>query len=126
MVKVLFASVIFMAGALGFVVPANAQNAPANTTIIDKHTAGGWADSPDDPNNLLARIRARQEPLTGLIPVSPFQSARDRFVALKDELYDATHLKIGLSFHHLFQGATEVLQGTDSAGSERPNPNPCP
>ena len=56
-------------------------------------------------------------PQKGLIPFSLVQPFRNGFTNFKDAVYDTTHLKLGLSFHHLFQGASNVVPGTSDAGT---------
>jgi len=92
---------------------ASAQGSPDAPVSVNQRMAAGWSDDPDDPGNLLERIRIREMQREGLIPFSPIQPIRDGFTAFKDAVYDATYLKLGLSFHHVFQGASDVLPGTD-------------
>jgi hypothetical protein len=79
--------------------------------------AAGFADAPSDPGNQLKRIQNRATQTDGLIPYSPIQPIRDGFTAFKDAVYDATSLKLGLTFHHVFAGASDVLPGTSDNGA---------
>lgn len=67
--------------------------------------------------NKLKHIEHRATQTNGLIPFSPIQPIRNGFTAFKDAVYDTTHLKLGLSFHHVFQGASDVLPGTFDDGA---------
>jgi porin len=72
----------------------------------------GWAEDPEEPVNQLEVIRQRNELQDGLIPFSLVQPFRDGFTTFKDTVYDATNLRLGMSFHHVSQTATETLPDT--------------
>ncbi len=102
---------------------ANAQSAPERNDFSEwpitfiQGVAPGFADGYDDPGVVLQRIRIRAAQQKGLIPWSPIQPVRDGWTHFKDTLYSATYLKLGVSFHHAFQGASEVLPGTRDRGA---------
>lgn len=54
--------------------------------------------------------------MESLFPVSPLGPLHDGFGAFKQDFYDVTNIMLGLSFHSVFQGATDVLPGTDDFG----------
>jgi porin len=97
--------------------PASAQNAPQEPITANKRIAAGFADYPEDPGNKLKHIEHRATQTGGLIPFSLVQPVRNGFTNFKDAVYDTTHLKLGLSFHHLFQGVSDVLPGLDDNGA---------
>jgi porin len=99
------------------VATASAQGSLQSPTTARHGIAPGFADDPQDPRNQLKQIENRAIQTDGLIPYSPIQPVRDGLTALKDGLYDATHLKLGLSFHHLFQGASDVVSGAKDNGA---------
>ena len=83
---------------------------------VNQRIAVGWGDGPEDEKNKLAYIRNRAKQTNGLIPISPLQPLRDKFTKFNNALYDATHLKLGLSLHTAVQGATEAVPGSADFG----------
>jgi len=77
----------------------------------------GILSDPEDPSNELPRIRSRGKERESLVPVSPLVGLHKRTTRLKDAIYDASNLKLGLAFNHLFQGLTDSLPGTDQWGT---------
>ena len=73
------------------------------------------------PKNILDDIQIRAEQKVGLIPFSPLQPLRDRFKAFNEALYRRAGIKFGVSFHHLFQGASNVLPKTADSGTATDN-----
>jgi porin len=103
---------------------AEAQDTLQDTLVADAalsihdNASTGLASNNQDPKNLLKEIERRHaQQQDGLIPYSPLQPFRDSFVDLKDTIYDLTGLRLGVSFHHLFQGATQSLPGTADNGA---------
>jgi len=96
---------------------ASAQGSAQSPTTARHGIAPGFADDPEDLGNKLRQIENRAIQTDGLIRYSPIQPVRDGTTALKDGIYEATHLKLGLSFHHLFQGASDVVMGAKDNGS---------
>ncbi len=52
-----------------------------------------------------------------MIPVSPLGRLRDSTTQAKTDLYEASGLKLGFAFAHVFQGITDSLPGTDKSGT---------
>ncbi len=77
----------------------------------------GFADSLQDPKNILEHAAVRAKKMHGLIPFSPLQPFRDRFRSLNERLSRTAHMKFGLAFHHLFQGASKVRPLTADSGT---------
>jgi hypothetical protein len=74
-------------------------------------------DNPTDPSNLLPLIDERKAQKDSLFPVSPLRGVHDETGKLKQDLYDATGLMLGLSFTHVFQGLSESIPGEDKEGT---------
>jgi porin len=74
-------------------------------------------DDPDEPSNLLRRIEERNTEKDSLLPVSPLGRLHDSTAQGKQDLYDATGLKLGFSITHLFQWLSEALPGEDTWGT---------
>jgi hypothetical protein len=96
--------------------PAGAQGSSGASNAVNQRVAPGFGNGYNDPGTVLQRIHIRAKPQKGLIPYSAIQPVRNGFTNFKDAVYDTTHLKLGLSFHHLFQGASDVLPGFDDYG----------
>jgi porin len=77
----------------------------------------GFADSEEDPAVLLRDIRIRNSQNEALFPVSILEPVRDSLTKIRDNIYDATNIKLGLSFHHVFQGASNVLPGAEKSAT---------
>ena len=95
---------------------ASAQGTSGASNAVSQRVAPGFGNGYNDPGTVLQRIHIRAKPQKGLIPFSLVQPVRNGFTNFKDAVYDTTHLKLGLSFHHLFQGASDVLPGFDDYG----------
>lgn len=96
---------------------APAQDAPAQETPMEfNDNRGGFSDDPNDPENILLRIEQQPIQPGALIPVSPLGRLRDHTDAAKQRIYDLTHLKLGLTINHLFQGLSRALPDKDSSG----------
>ena len=115
--KTAIKSLLVFSLALHFCGEAFAQGAPAETTSVAPPGATGFGSSRQDPKNILKDIETRATHKIGLIPFSPLQPFRDRFKDFNDSLYRRAGMKLGLSFHHLFQGASNVLPGTADSGT---------
>ena len=66
---------------------------------------------PDDPQNLLPAIRQRNAQQKSVLKVSPLEGLHKLTDKAKDDLYDATHIHLGLTLTHLFQWLDESLPG---------------
>ena len=73
-------------------------------------------DDPDEPSNLLPRIQQRGTQKDSLFPVSPLRGLHDITDKAKQDLYEATGLKLGATIVHLFQGLSDALPDQDKAG----------
>jgi hypothetical protein len=74
-------------------------------------------DNPSDPSNILPRIEERDTPMESLFSVSPLGWLREASGQARQDLYDATSLKLGLTIQHVFQGITDALPGQDQWGT---------
>jgi len=116
--RVFITALAAMMVVLSFGIPGPASAEELQPPVpISKQGAAGFADDPEDPANKLKQIENRATQTDGLIPYSPIQPIRDVFTSFKDAVYDATYLKLGLSFHHLFQGASDVVPGAKDDGA---------
>ncbi len=88
---------------------ASAQNSLAHPP----NTSAG--EGQEDPKTQIEVINRRTQVQKSLFP-SPIQSFRDRFSAGKQRLYEDTGLKLGFSFHTVYQYADDVLPGTADNG----------
>lgn len=95
-----------------------AQETDADSNDISQNLI---SNDPKDPGNILEQSAQVELQSSGLIRVDPFGRFRDGFNRMNDALYDRTRIKLGLSFHHLFQGASNVLAGTDDKGTATDN-----
>lgn len=77
----------------------------------------GGLSHPQDPRNLLPHIRQRGKQKNSLFPVSPLKGLHDGADKAEQALYDATHLRLGVVFTHLFQGLSESLPDKDRRGT---------
>ncbi len=96
------------------------------TATADEHGAGSsgggsrstFVSDPEDPSNLLTSgIPERRAQRESLLPVSPLKPLHDMTDQAKDDIYRATHLKLGLTINHLFQGLSDALSGEDQWGT---------
>ena len=95
------------------------------TAIANEQGAGSSSDgsptsfgsAPEDPGQMLNEIQERRAQRESLFPVSPLKSLHDATDKLWDNIYQETHIKLGLTFNHLFQWASDVLSGTDDWGT---------
>ena len=86
----------------------------------DEAQASTYSDSfddPTDPSYLLPLIDERKAQRDSLFGVSPLGKVRDETEILKQELYDATGIKLGILLGHVFQKVTDSLPGQDEAGT---------
>jgi hypothetical protein len=110
-VLVLIASVFLLVGPA----MAAAQDEPDVAEIEDAEFSDGIGGNNQDPSTMLAEIGQRRTERESLVNVSqPLHDAADSW---HDWLYESTHIKLGTSVHHLFQGLSESLPGTDSWGT---------
>ena len=81
--------------------------------------SSGISDDPDDGKNILREIqeRRRAEERNALIPRSPLGRLRDGIDRGKERLYEATRLKLGFAFNHLYQEFSDALPREDHGGT---------
>lgn len=72
-------------------------------------------DGPTDVSTQLSSIGNRNKSRGSLLP-SPLQPLRDNVTAWKKSLYDQTRLRLGVSFHTVYQYADDVQPGFDHDG----------
>lgn len=90
----------------------------AGSDSVDEGTASTFGGSPEDPSNLLTReIPKRRAERDSLLPVSPLRPLHEETDRAKADLYEATHIELGLTFNHLFQWLSHALPGQDDWGT---------
>ena len=112
MPMIAFASLSIMA-ASGM---AQAQEGAGGAAAAKPQEPVGFADSREDPKNQQEHAEVRAAQSHGVIPFSPLQPLRDRFKAFNERMQRAAHMKFGLAFHTVYQGASKVRPGTDDSG----------
>ena len=76
-----------------------------------------FSSDPEDPGNLLNEVQERRVQRESLFPVSPLKGVHDATGKTWAEIYEATHIKLGLTLNHLFQWSSDSLPGKDSRGT---------
>lgn len=71
---------------------------------------------PDDPRNRLPHIKQRGTQKESFFAASPLTGLHDSAAKAKQELYEASSLKLGLVLTHLFQNLSESKSGEDDFG----------
>ena len=84
-------------------------------TSLAKPPDTSAGNSLEDPRAQLEVIDNRFQVRKSLFS-SPIQAGRDRFALRKKKLYDETGLKLGFSFHTVYQYADDVQPGFDDDG----------
>lgn len=100
------------------VATANAEDTQA--TSKDKENSDLQQRSfghPDDPHNLLLSTQERAKQKESLFRVSPLAGLHETTDQAKQDLYDATHIKLGLAATHLFQWLSESRPDGDTWGN---------
>ena len=72
---------------------------------------------PDDGRNILNGIQERRTQRDSLFPVSPLKPVHDSTERMWDSIYQATYLRMGITFNHLFQWLSDSLPDTTSYGT---------
>jgi porin len=70
-----------------------------------------------DPSTLLPEIDERRTQKDSLFSVAPMRSLLDSTGKAKQDLYDATGLKLGAAIAHVFQGLTDSIGDEDKRGT---------
>ena len=81
------------------------------------HQALGGLNGPEDLHNLLRHIQHRGTQRESLFALSPLTPVHDSSAQAKQELYEATGVKLGFVFAHAFQGLSESLPNQDDWGT---------
>jgi hypothetical protein len=80
---------------------------------VRKNGLGGLTE----PSNLLPEIDERRAQKDSVFPVSPLGWLHNATDQAKQELYDATGLKLGVAISHVFQGFSDAIDGEDKTGT---------
>ena len=83
----------------------------------DNAPRGTLSDDPHDPGEFLSAVQERGAQKESVFRMSPLAGLHETTDKAKEELYDATNLKLGLSLTHLSQWLSESLPGEDTSGS---------
>lgn len=75
------------------------------------------SSDPEDPRSTLKVIKERRTQRDSLFPVSPLKPLHDASGRAWDDIYQATHLRLGLTFNHLFQWLSDALPDKDKWGT---------
>jgi porin len=94
---------------------AHAEEKSAGSSGAGSHSS--ISSNPEDPGNMLNGIQERRTQRESLLPVSPLKWLHDGTGKMWDAIYQATHIKMGLTLNHLFQGASDVLPEKDDWGT---------
>jgi len=95
---------------------ANADEQGSESSGGGSHSA--FSSDPEDPGAMLNGIEERRAQRDSLFPVSPLKWLHDGTDRASDGIYEATHIRPGLTFNHLFQWASDVLPDTDDWGTD--------
>jgi len=95
---------------------ANADEQGSESSGGGSHSA--FSSDPEDPGAMLNGIEERRAQRDSLFPVSPLKGLHDSTGKLENDIYQATHIKLGLTLNHLFQWASDVLPDTDDWGTD--------
>ncbi len=93
------------------------MHTPAYAQQNTKTQSDGISDDPDDGKNILREIQQRAAQQEALIPFSPLGRAREGVDRAKQRLHEATRLKLGFAFNHLYQGYSDSLPNEDRNGT---------
>jgi porin len=75
------------------------------------------SDAPEDTSNFLSVIEERGAHKESVFEVSPLLGLHEATDKAKQDLYEATHIKLGLSIAHLSQWLSESPLGGDTRGA---------
>ena len=78
---------------------------------------GGFGDNDQDLGVLLREIQTRRTQRDSLLGVSPLKPLHDTTDQVKNNLYNATNLKLGIAVNHLFQGMSDSVGDSDRWGA---------
>ena len=109
-----FVGLVFLLGGL-FMTAVQAEEDV--TEVEDTGFSESIGGNNQDPTVLLQEIQQRRADRASVLGDSPIKSLHDRADAWHDALYEKTHIRLGTSFHHLFQWLSESRPGTDDWGT---------
>ena len=109
-----FVGLVFLLGGL-FMTAVQAEEDV--TEVEDIEFNEGIGGNNQDPTVLLQEIEQKRVERSSVLGDSPIKSLHDGADAWHKTLYDKTHIKLGTSFHHLFQWLSESRPGTDDWGT---------
>lgn len=76
-----------------------------------------FSSDPEDPGALLYTIEERRTQRQSLFPVSPLKFLHDGTEKMWDAIYEATYLRMGWTFNHLFQWLSDAEPDKDKYGT---------
>jgi len=79
--------------------------------------SGDQLGDPTEPSALLPLIDERRTHKDSLFPVSPLGWLHESTDQAKQDLYEATGLKLGAAIAHVFQGLSEAIDDEDETGT---------
>ena len=96
---------------------AAADEQGAGSSSRGPRLTSALSSDPGDPSNVLHGIQWRRDQRQSLLPVSPLKGLHDATGKLWDNIYQASHLKLGLTLNHLFQWVSDALPDQDDWGT---------
>ena len=75
------------------------------------------SEHPEDPDVLLSEIKQRRSQKDSVFPVAPLHRLHDAADIWADNIEEATNLKLGAAFNHLFMWLSESPLGNDEFGA---------
>ena len=106
-----------LAGLLGCFTTATATAGEQGARSNGGGFASAIGGNNEDPSILVDEITERRGQRDSLLGVSPLKGLHDTTDRAKDSIYQASHLKLGLTINHLFQGITDALPDNDKWGT---------
>lgn len=109
---------LVLIGLIGCVAMADARADEQGTGAGGATSGSSIGSNSEDPSNLIrSGIPERRAQRNSLFPASPLTWLHDETDRLKDVIYEATHIKLGLTFNHLFQWVSDTVPGEDDWGT---------
>jgi hypothetical protein len=116
---------VIAAGSLNWamVLTADAQEAPGianedpQPDSQDNADRGVMSSHAEDPEVLLSEIKQRRSEKDSVFPVAPLHRLHDAADIWAANIEEATHLKLGAAFNHLFRWLSESPLGDDEYGA---------
>ncbi len=117
MIKYSLIILVTLSGLLSFFMGTTASAEDSLADSKDNTKSGLLSDDPEDPENLLSEIRERGAQKESVFRASPLAGLHEATDQAKQDLYDATHIKLGMSITHLSQWLSESPLAKDTWGS---------